>query len=488
MSKIGHTEFVIERVQRYIRELRLIQPGERIAIAVSGGADSVALLRALLELRSELGAVLSVAHFNHKIRGDEADADEQFVKELSIKFELEFLSSFADAPAYSREHKLSLETAARELRQTWFGRLVQERRIDKVATAHTLDDQAETVLMRLLRGTGGRGLAGIAPLQKEKCLIRPLLATTRREVEDYLHSLRQAWREDSSNKDLHHTRNRIRRELLPFLESNYNPALRQNLADLAEVARAEEEYWEKEISGLVSRLVQFGKPSRSGRSNTQEGSNVLALDQADFRGLPVSIQRRLLRALAEKFGIGLEFQHVEQLRALTRQKKAGKDLRLPGGLMATSSLRELHLGRREHQPSPADYCYRLGVPGEVTIPELGTQIRAQLISAGNAVSGYNSALLLDRARLAPELKVRNWRPGDRFFPAHTRSPKKVKELLQSVRIGHELSPGERKSWPVVESAGEIVWMRGFPVPEAFVARSDQGIVIEETKLGSEAEQ
>jgi tRNA(Ile)-lysidine synthase len=478
---------LIKKVENYIREQLLIRPGERIAVAISGGADSVALVRILLVLRSEFGVVLSVAHFNHRIRGADADADEQFVKALAEKFQLECHCGNADVPAYSTEHKLSLETAAREVRQRWFGELVQQGKADKVATAHTLDDQAETVLMRILRGAGGRGLAGIAPRRQEKNLIRPLLAITRPEIEEYLRGLKQSWREDATNHNLHHTRNRIRHELLPLLERDYNPALRQQLASLADIARAEEEYWEKEIPGLVSRLIRSGKPSRSGRSSGPAESPVRALDLAPFQALPLAVQRRLLRAMGEQFDTALEYHHVQQLLTLIHEKQSGKELPLPGGLVATRSFRELQIRQEEAEALQEGYCYRLVVPGEVEIPELKVKIRAQLVSAGNNISGYNSALL-NRAMLAPELTVRNWRPGDRFFPAHTRSPRKVKELLQPARLGHEVSPAERRAWPVIESAGEIVWMRGFSVPQAYAAIAGQGIVIEETtiNLGSEA--
>ena len=253
---------VIEKVHRYIREQQLIAPGDRVAVAVSGGADSVALLRVLLELRQELGAVLSVAHFNHKIRGADAEADEQFVRALAEQFDLEFHCGSADVPAHAREHKLSLETAARELRHEWFAGLRRNGLVDKIATAHTEDDQAETVLMRIIRGAGTRGLAGIASWQKEKELVRPLLNVARAEIEEYLDRLGQAWREDQSNRDLRHARNRVRHELLPLLQQNYNPAIRQTLADIAGIARTEEEYWEKEVSGLMARLVRSGKPSR----------------------------------------------------------------------------------------------------------------------------------------------------------------------------------------------------------------------------------
>jgi tRNA(Ile)-lysidine synthase len=466
------------RVHKYILEQRLIVPGDRVAAAVSGGADSVALLRILLELQGPLGMVLSVAHFNHKIRGADADADERFARDLAEQFGLEFYCGSAEVPAYARQQQMSLETAARELRHAWFATLVSEGKSDKIATAHTQDDQAETVLMRILRGAGTRGLAGIAPWQKQKALIRPLLTATRQEVEAHLKNLSQPWREDSTNKDTHHARNRVRHELLPLLRKEYNPAIGQTLADLAEIARAEEEHWQNELSGLMARLVRSGKPSRSGRSNRRQ--RTLALDLAAFTTLPLAVRRRLLRAMGDQFSVILEFKHIQELLLFAQQGKGAKALELPEGLVAHRSHRELQICQSEESDGPVEYCYLLQVPGQVEVTELGTTIRAQIVTLSEAVelSRYNSGLL-NRGLLAPQLTIRNWRAGDRFFPAHTRSPKKVKELLQPGRLGREVSRDERKSWPVIESAGEIVWMRGFPAPEAFAARPGEAVLIEE---------
>jgi len=474
---------VIEKVKKYVREHGLLRPGDRVAVAVSGGADSVALLRVLVELRSELGIVLSVGHFNHGIRGADSDIDEHFTRRLAESLELEFHGGLGHAPAHAREHKLSLETAARDLRHRWFAQLIAESKADKIATAHTLDDQAETVLMRVVRGAGTRGLAGIAPWQREKSLARPLLCITRKEVESYLSALNQAWREDATNRDLAHTRNRVRHELLPLLEQSYNPGIRQTLADIGEVARAEEEYWERESAALFSRLVREGKPTRGGGRAAGQ-SEALAVDLAALAGLPVAARRRLLRVMSERFGVALEFKHIEQLLDLAAGNESGTTIELPHQLMGTRSFRELQLVRTQVQRE-ADYRYTLPVPGEVEVPELGAVVRAELVSNGLAPS-YNSSFMLDRKRLAPELVVRNWRAGDTFFPAHTKSRKKVKELLQAARLGREISPGERKSWPVVESAGEIVWMRGFPASAAFLAQSDPAVLIQETKLHSGA--
>ncbi len=470
---------MIEKVQKHIREHNLLTPGDRVAVAVSGGADSVALLRVLLELRPELGVVLSVAHFHHQIRGAEADADRQFSSDLALKFQLEFHSGSADVPAYAREHKMSLESGARELRHRWFAGLLSQGVAGKIATAHTLDDQAETVLMRILRGAGARGLAGIAPEQREKRLVRPLLGITRQEVENYLNTIGQPWRNDSSNLDLSHTRNRVRHTLLPLLEREFNPAIRQTLADLAEVARAEDDYWRNELGLLLPRVLRQGQPTRSGRSATGEGEQTLSLDLAQLRALPETVRNHVLRATAEKFGITLEFKHIQQLTSIILQSKPARRLGLPGGLKVECGLRELRFSL-EAVISQENYRYVLPVPGEIRVPELGKTIRAQVITDGKQkVPGYNALSLLSRKLLSPQLTVRNWQAGDRFFPAHCQSPKKVKELLQPSRLGEGFSSAERKLWPVIESAGEIVWMRGYPVPRAFAIQAGEAVLIEE---------
>ncbi|MGE5321833.1 MAG: tRNA lysidine(34) synthetase TilS [Actinomycetota bacterium] len=480
---------VIERVRKYIMEQRLLTPGDRVAVAVSGGADSVALLRVLLELHQELGVVLSVAHFHHGIRGAEADADHEFVTRLASQHGLEFHTGFGDAPVHARERGMSLETAARELRHGWFANLMAEGKADKIATAHTLDDQAETVLMRIIRGAGGRGLAAISPRHTEKALVRPFLEASRTEIELYLRSLNQPWREDSSNLDLVHTRNRIRHELLPLLEQRFNPAIRETLADLAEIARAEAEYWDREVAALLPRLLRQGKPSRSGRSTSGAASTTWALDLAEMNSLPLAVQRQFLQHLAAQLGVHLEFKHVQELIGCIREKRPGKRIVLPGAITAVSTFRELQFARQEADLSSHGYSCHLQVPGEVTIGALGSTIRARVIalSAAGSLEGYNPALLLDRALLQSELIVRNWRAGDRYFPPHTKSPRKIKELLQPGRFGRPLAPAEKALWPVIESAGQIVWLRGFPVPEAFSHRTGDAVLIEEVKTISGAE-
>jgi len=466
-----------------------------VGVAVSGGADSVALLRLLLELRDELGVLVSGVHFHHQIRGSEADGDQAFVRDLAARHGLELHCGAADAPQYARLHRRSLETAARELRYRFFRHLLEQNTVDKIATGHTRDDQAETVLMRLMRGAGTRGLAGIYPLlpiagnepwphpippsgakavpqrgagapephsseprsgspgaPESRAIIRPLLAVRHREIEAWLQPLGQSWREDSSNRDLRHTRNRVRHELLPLLEREYNPGIVQVLAEAAEVARAEEAYWQRQIADLEG--VPASPESIAG---SQESSSI-SLDS--LARLPLALQRRRLRAWAARAGLHLDFEHVEALRHLAiAADRLEKQSKLPGGWRARRVAGELRLESPAEGPKQEinGYCYRLPVPGEVAVNEIGSLFRALLLPAKQ--SGYN------RARFAGsdsgmELVVRNWRPGDRFWPAHSKSPKKVKELLQRLGSARPLAIAERKLWPVVACGQTLIWMRG----------------------------
>jgi tRNA(Ile)-lysidine synthase len=257
-----------QSVLGYIHKHDLLRPGDRVGIAVSGGADSVALLRLMLELQDELGIVVSVVHLNHKLRGAESDADEEFVSSLAATHCLEIFAESSDIKRHAAQKKLSLEAAAREARYEFFSRALQSA-VNPVATAHTLDDQAETVLLKLMRGAGTRGLAGIYPqraitkgdldldltaISKNPAIIRPLLGSRRSQVREYLAEIRQTWREDASNQDLRHTRNRIRREILPLLEQKVSSAVCETLAESAEIARAEEVYWAREVERFLPEI------------------------------------------------------------------------------------------------------------------------------------------------------------------------------------------------------------------------------------------
>jgi tRNA(Ile)-lysidine synthase len=622
-----------ELVLAHVRRQELLRVGDRVGVAVSGGIDSVALLRLLIELRHELGIVLSVVHFNHGLRGAESDADQEFVAGLAREHGLEFYCESGDVKQFAAEEHCGVEAAARELRYGFFRRLLGSNesveaegasganardyelldrsagsaappqstpqglkpesfarldgtaeavpfpmpirsghrsvendlppqsapqglkpgsgvpalrgpegplfhgaaasrvqsaltRLDKIVTGHTLDDQAETVLMRIIRGTGLRGLGGIYPRlvveqgEVEQSgveqgwgeqtgveqggaehwngvdhpeIIRPLLGIRRIELEQYLSDLKQPWREDSTNSDTRFTRNRLRSLVLPLLQREFNPALTESLAELAEIARDEEDYWDNEISGWLGTVVQWSAPAWTGemqdvsfvqiepagggpqqclpmdfglRSRIAEAPWLVMNASVSRPWLltePRAVQRRVLKAIGEHAGIPLEFKHIEEiLRFAAEEGPSGKELSLPLGWKLVREAEALvfvtpDLSRQERV---SDYEYSLPVPGRVRLPELGVVIEALRLGPESQIAEYNPQQLLRGDLLPMQLVVRNWRPGDRFWPAHTKAPKKIKELLQERGV----TQPERRLWPVVASRDEIVWLRGFPVP------------------------
>ena len=516
-----------ERILSHLRRDELLIAGDRVGVAVSGGIDSVALLRLLLELRTELGIVVAIVHFNHKLRGAESDADQEFVAHLAGEHDLEFHTDSEDVAARAAEEHISIETSARELRYGFFRYLLSEEssaddpqrrpKLNKVLTGHTLDDQAETVLLRLIRGTGLKGLGGIHPRilveddagQASGEIVRPLLGIRRRELESHLRELNQSWRDDSTNTDDKFTRNRLRQLVLPLLEREFNPAVAENLSELSEIARAEEDYWENEIAGWMGttvhwaeldwarassgnpggldapqRLVQI-QPISKLREQEHESSSPVMSASVNLIWLlaePVAVQRRLIKAIGDHAGIPLEFKHVEEILRFAADHPSGKKLSLPLGWKVMSEPDMLLLIPPDPSPqarTPQGYEYELPVPGRATVPEAGTAIEALRIAPDVQGPGYNPQHLLDPEQLHGPLTVRNWHPGDRFWPAQTKSPKKIKELLQQRHVAQP----ERRLWPVITNGEEIVWLRGFPAPAQLRAKPGQAaIMIRETPL------
>jgi tRNA(Ile)-lysidine synthase len=446
----------------------VFRPGMQIAVACSGGADSVALLRTLLDRRNELGLVISVAHMNHGIRGAESDADAAFVEALAKRFELPFHLRQVDTPATADANRQGLEEAARALRYAWFWELLSNGQADTVVTAHTLDDQAETVLHRLLRGAWTEGLGGIFPVLEAdpkkigghaKSLIsRPFLSTTGAEIERYLQMIGQSWREDSTNRDTTYTRNRLRHELLPIL-AEYNPGIQQQLAHLATLARDEEAYWEAELARSLPSLLLSGKAVRGGgrATDTLHAGDSLAVEIERLRALHPALRRRVLRAAAGKLGTSLGFDETERLldmcglsdSAMEKPARSGLKLQLEKGLRAERTPRELRLFRTETGSAPTKTLekpfpgYLLPIPGSVDAPAFGIRIEASV--------GHQPETSL------PEARLRVGRPGDRVILRHSRSKLKIREALRRARLP------AAADCPVLEWQGEIVWMPGVAI-------------------------
>jgi len=432
-------------------DVSLFRPGIRLAVGLSGGADSVALVRALAERCRELGMVLHAAHLHHGLRGEEADNDLAFSRSLAAKLGLPFHEARVDAGTTAKENAETIEEAARRLRYSWFRQLMASGEVEAIATAHILDDQAETVLAKFLRGAWTEGLSGIHPVIEfpEGRILRPLLSTTRTEVEAYLRALGQDWCEDSSNRRLTFTRNRIRHELLPLLEG-WNPQLREHLSQMATLARDEEAWWQAELARLGPQILLPGRPARGGGRSAGGG---LALDVTRLAALPMALQRRLLRFAVEKLGAAVDFPATEALRTLALAGRAGQKLQLAQGLRAERTARELQLrlaAEADEQSVDLAAEYTVAIPGDVIASAYGFRLKIEVDEPGHSIEVRSATL-------------RNWKPGDRVRLRHSSGPRKVKEVLERLKV----TGSSRTLWPVLELNGRIVWMQGIEVePES----------------------
>jgi tRNA(Ile)-lysidine synthase len=346
-----------------------VRPGDRVCCALSGGADSVALLllvhAANTQPRNALGVGLTAIHVNHGLRGKEAEGDEAFVVELCDRLGIPLVLERVDTLAHAAGQHETIEEAARNLRYDRFRALIDSGQAHAVLTAHTLDDQAETVLMKLLRGAWTEGLAGISPVLEVPGgrILRPLLGTSKAELHRYLEGREQSWREDSSNSDEAFTRNRIRHHVLPLLRAE-NPSIDRTLANLAEIAREEESRWTTQLDRLLPQLILPGKPVRGGgrSASTAPGAGSVALEIERLRPLDAALRRRVLRAAARQIGARLSFDETNRLLMLsgfpagppdpTVPTKPGSKLQLSGGLLAERSSREIRLSLVNATPRP----------------------------------------------------------------------------------------------------------------------------------------
>ncbi len=345
-------------------DLGALRPGDRVCCAISGGADSVALLCSLAEAnaaKESLGVVLRAVHVHHGLRGKEADEDEQFVRALCERLGVDLHLERVDTPARQVEAREGVEEAARHLRYGVFWKLLGEGWADAVVTAHSTDDQAETVLMKLLRGAWTEGLGGISPVLAAPAgkkaaagqIVRPMLGVRRAEVERFLRERKQHWREDSSNRDLSLMRNRMRHEVLPLLRT-LNPAVEEALARTAAIARDEEAYWQAHITRELPGIVLPGRPVRGGGRavSTAVGERAVAMELERLKALAPAVRRRIVRAAAAGLGCRLGAEETHRLLALAGLETApgvrsriGARLELRGGLRAERSARELQLSR-----------------------------------------------------------------------------------------------------------------------------------------------
>jgi tRNA(Ile)-lysidine synthase len=486
MNKTDLESKVLDFIQRY----SLISRKELVVVGVSGGADSVCLLHVLAKWQKRLGIKLHIAHLNHQLRGAESEADAEYVSNLAGSLGIPSTIDRQDVAAYRVQRNCSIEEAARELRYAFFAQLAKEVGAHRIAIGHTRDDQVETILMHILRGTGITGLCGLAPCspmaynsqgmsspaealsvakgkRSNLLVIRPLLDITREETASYCQEHQLEPRIDSSNLSPSFFRNRLRLHLLPLLRQ-YNPSIDQALLRLADIAKEDNAFIEQQASGLWDEVAR-------------QENNAIYLDKKQLAGLPLALQRHLLRAALTQL-VGdvrdIEATHIEAARSLLN-KSASKRISLPHGLICQGGYDELVIASttKQFQLPPCPFPslsgeFHLKVPGQTVFP--GWKVIASVVRERAASLSSRGALNtskrtfqnnlvahFDLGKTGMKIFVRQRQPGDRFQPLGMSMPKKLYEFMVDAKIP--------RSWrdyiPIVCSPQQIIWVVGWRIDD-----------------------
>jgi len=449
----------------------MIEKGDIIVLAVSGGPDSIAMLYLMDDLHDELGCSLHIAHLNHCLRGEESDADAEFVKEQALKLNIPITVEKLDVKSMITS-KESIESGARRIRYDFYRKVMSDVRADKVAQGHTADDQAETILMRLLRGSGTKGLSGIPPI-RDGVYIRPLIEVSRSEVEAYLQDIGVVPRWDSSNLSTEFERNRIRHELIPLLEERFSPNMKSILQTTAEILRSEDDFLATFTKESFGKCVTFfntpPNPSQEGSLpilpftlKSEKPKIVIRIN--DFKEQHLAIQRRILRLALESLLGNLnryDFRHIDEIMSLMDDGTTGNFISLPRGIIAEKSYGKIIIKFAEEESiKPFDFIIK--VPDETDIPDLGLKIITSF-SQSKDYSKETYQKTFDYDAVKGELHLRNRRQGDRFQPLGMSGTKKLKEYFIDEQIPRRL----RDKIPILTDGNNIMWVVGYNIDDRF---------------------
>jgi tRNA(Ile)-lysidine synthase len=433
---------LLQLVKENIQSRKLFKRGQKIMVAVSGGLDSMVLLHALEKLSSRHKWKIAVAHFNHQLRGRASDSDEKLVRKTASAMKLPVIVGRADVKGFARKSKLSIEMAARKLRHEFFARVARARKIQTVALAHHADDQVELFFLRLLRGAGGEGLAGMkwqspSPADKRISLVRPLLDCSKGELAEFARENKINFRDDATNFSPDFLRNRIRNELLPLLRKDYQPGLSKTVLRLMEIVGAESEF----VGAAAKQWLTGRKPA--------------------FEKLQVAVQRWVLQSQLEHLNVAADFALVERLR-----KPDGKFVSVGSGLSVSRDgngglkLREQRAAEFDTNELLVNLSGRAGgvsFNGVKFSWSFGSGLR------GRAFRKIRREFF-DAGKIGNEIILRHWRAGDRFQPIGLKSPVKLQDLFTNAKI-----PRERRCELIVATtaAGEIFWIESLRISENF---------------------
>lgn len=449
---------MLQTVSKYIEKHKMILPGQRIVVGLSGGADSVALLHILKRMQETMYIELFAAHVNHGLRGQAARDDAVFAEELCKRWGIPFFLKAADVRALSHTLRRTEEEAGRMVRYGFFHEVMEKVNGDRIATAHHKNDQAETILHNVIRGSGMQGLTGIRPV-RDGIIIRPLLDVSRQEIEDYLIKHQLSYREDASNADPVYTRNRIRNRLLPVLAEHYNPDIVDSLTRMAGILRDEDDF----LTGHCSSLYEAYAVSGPGQ---------IRMDLKKFKACHPALQRRLVRmAVADLRGnlVNVGSSHIEAVIRLASRSATGARTLIPADSLSGREIwaelsYDFLVFRRadDKQPASAFDCL-LPVPGQVRLEELNLTVTAEKWDQNKGLPFSPRCIYIDGEKIKGELRLRQRRDGDRFRPLGMQGRKKLKDYFIDRKIPRE----QRNRIPLLTDGENIIWVVGFHMSQDY---------------------
>lgn len=441
---------MLEKVNQTIINYQMIKENDRILVGVSGGVDSVVLLDILVKLRSVYNLTIFVAHLNHGLRGRAADEDEAFVVSLAEKYNARVYTKKEDMLAYAELNKISSEEAGRVLRYAFFEEIMQKENIQKIAIAHNKNDQAETILMRIMRGTGLDGMVGIKPVNGS--VIRPLLFCSRAEIEAFEYAEKLNHREDDTNKENIYTRNTIRNQLIPQLENLYNPNLVEGLSRMGQLLADDLEIIENQLKEILQKIA------------FQRQGKMVSFNRRVFLDLSLGLKRRVLRHAIHSIQgdlANIEEKHIHNMIQLISQGKTGKEIHLTNGWIAKNNYDFFEISQPSEKYANYEFELEIGKKQSFGTFEIETFVEDKI-----KIDFYTKDIFLkffDYDRIKSSLKVRNRRPGDRIVPLGMKGSKKIKDLF----IDEKVASDKRNQIPLIVCGDEIVWVVGYRIGDRF---------------------
>ena len=450
---------ILKTVMQTIVTHRMLTAGDSVLVAVSGGMDSVTLIHVLRTLASEFDIRLAIGHLNHGLRQGDADRDAGFAAELAGRLNLPFYGDKRNVRQLKQDGRLSLEEAARDVRYEFLEAVSARHGFDKIATGHHANDNAEQVLMNLMRGSGPLGLSGIAPVRGRK-IIRPLLELKKSEIVEYVTEKKLAFVTDLSNTDQSFRRNRIRHHLIPELEKGYNPSIIDTLNRVGAILRAEDQWLDNILTKDFQNCVAV------------HGTDSIRIDLSRFEGLATAAKRRIVRKAIQSVKTDLRritLKHIDAILDLVARRSTDGRLNLPDGIRIRLKTTHLTVEKRKsagpgssdfsEDPPAIDYCYTIAGLQSIYIKEAGAVIKVSEIRRDDLPEFKfvtKDTAYFDMERLLFPLIVRNFRPGDRFSPLGLKGTQKLKKYFSD----HKVPGAQRRRCPLLLSRNKILWIAG----------------------------